>query len=35
MAGEDVYTLGPPVMERLQLLSEDELPDLMRPRTDA
>ena len=35
MAGEDVYTLGPPVMERLQLLSEDELPDLFRSRTGA
>ena len=35
MAGEDVYTLGPPVMERLQLLSDDELPDLFRSRTGA
>jgi len=33
MAGEDVYTLGPPVMERLQLLTDDELPDLLRSRT--
>ena len=33
MAGEDVYTLGPPTMDRLQLLGDDELPDLFRSRS--
>ncbi len=33
MAGEDVYTLGPPTMDRLQLLGADELPDLFRSRS--
>jgi len=33
MAGEDVYALGPPVMERLQRLDDDEIPDLLRSRS--
>jgi hypothetical protein len=34
MAGEDVYTLGAPVMDRLQPLTVDELPDLLREQLE-